>query len=47
MVAMNSQEREFISQLLTYYEKNSPNRTSWLVENSNAYHGTHYPIPKK
>lgn len=47
MVPMSPEEREFISRLLTYYEKNSPDRTSWLVENKNAYHGTHYPILKK
>ena len=47
MVPMSPQEREFISRLLTYYEKVSPERTSWLVEGGNAYHGTHYPIPKK
>lgn len=47
MEPTSPQEHEFISQLLTYYEKSSPDRTSWLVEGGNAYHGTHYPIPKK
>jgi hypothetical protein len=42
--AMSPDERVFISQLLTYYEKNFPDRTSWLVENGNCYHGTHYPL---
>ncbi len=42
--AMSPEEREFISKLLTYYEKKFPNRTSWLVENGNCYHGTHYPL---
>lgn len=47
MEPTSPQEHEFISRLLTYYEKTSPNRTSWLVENKNAYHGTHYPVLKK
>ena len=44
MEAMSSEERECISKLLTYYEMNAPERTSWLVENGNCYHGTHFPL---
>lgn len=33
-----SPERQFMSRLLTYYEKNYPEWTSWLVENGNCYH---------
>lgn len=47
MEPMSPDERKFISQLLTYYELNFPWRTSWLVENANAYHGTHYPLKSK
>jgi hypothetical protein len=41
-LADTSPERQFISRLLTHYEKNYPEWTSWLVENGNCYHWTFY-----
>jgi len=37
-LADTSPERQFISRLLTHYEKNYPDWTSWLVEGGNCYH---------